>query len=262
MTIFALILILFVSELGFGQDSMSKEEIEEIEEKERERKEKEQSKKAGQILGSFRVKKKKKIREKKIQADKPENVREKCLTFIGGRLVSLKNDINANSYHLQSHDKEIKKLRAAEKEAKKGYQAAKNIYMQKEYDLDSIEKERNAFYRLDLIQNQIRESLMAASKLKMQLKRDKAFFKEIIKRSKAVFNITYEQIDDGMESIILEYKFQCSKYRFICPLPKSQALAIKQILPGEDPERSCHRYSQVLDPKAVKDRYLQSKARR
>lgn len=171
-------------------------------------------------------------------------LREQCRTAISGYYLNLYDTRVREENTIRDLKNKLELLDKAIKEQKAILTKRKVDIKNGEYDLKKENAKVAAQNRYDLMlqtRQQNQELLKNAQKRYGQAKEDE---KQAIHKIKKVFNIVkLENHVSGRYPFRIDYQSKCPKYRFMCPIPKKEALALLNIVDDDKAFESCRKYA-------------------
>lgn len=175
--------------------------------------------------------------------ERTDDFREACRKEIAGQYLTVYDEVKLAKNQITVVETAIESLRKNLAESEKTYSEARKIADESEYDQTKIDRANQAAVTVRTLKSQIiqQNDLLTDAQKKAAIKgqREK-FVRENIGR---VFKIEEVQEEPGKGyAFRVIYRTPCPKFRYLCPLPPSEAKALKEILPGEETPLVCKRY--------------------
>lgn len=191
-----------------------------------------------------------------LNPDANVNWREECRKSIGGRYLSLYDEnIQATAYHKVITGKR-KNLEAELPSERMRLATMEKVNAAADYDPQKASTADIVDGKVRTLEAQLAEmtglEVEARKKATLATKAEASFREQISK----VFKITEAKAseddlrragkrDSKGYPYRIEYKADCPKYRFQCPLPPDHAKALKKMLPPADLPDACSKYSVI-----------------
>ena len=174
------------------------------------------------------------------------NWREECRSAIAGQYLTLVDQVKHDTDYATIVDRELKGLRAERDKARKSAEQARQHSINDDFNVRREEAAAAAQYRMRTIEEQIvtNESLLSDAQQKIREAQNQATALE--PRMLKVFKM--EKIlatHEGGYTFRIDYISPCPIYQLLCPLPRSQAIDLKALLPPTELPVACERYANI-----------------
>lgn len=175
-------------------------------------------------------------------------LREACRRDLSGMYLTVFSKLRESAKLIAALEDRERLDTPAVKEADKKYRDARSDADRAHFDQDKVELARDREARLKTLSESLAETRQVLARergARAELVVTEATLKE---RLGKVFDFVTERLPgQAGDSVRLEYKSSCPRYRSTCPLPKQQAWDLENIVP-ETP-LTCKRYSKVRGPR-------------
>lgn len=172
------------------------------------------------------------------------NMREGCRQTVSGGYLKVYDERESARLYVKTLGYSIDEVSAAVKDTKARYIKERAAADGAGYDLQKAVTADQTAAQIRTLESRLDDYKQLKGEAEVKYKSLVAVEKSLRTSVEFVFRFDRtEDKPDGGYPIRLEYKTACSKYRYLCPLPKKEAdklVAIK--LDGETPEE-CQRYA-------------------
>ncbi len=175
------------------------------------------------------------------------NIREACRSAVAGLYLQIFDELQRDRGMVRSLDVKIPELQKELKKSESRWQVAKQKVDTSDYDPKLSAEETATRSRFEAVRSVLREQ-EGVRESAAKLAEDRTVQeKELRMRIEKVFTITQKpQPLPDIYQFDVEYRSPCPKYRFVCPLPREHAKALREIFAGRQLPTACERYANVI----------------